>query len=148
MADHLRDQIRAAVVTALTGLTTTSTRVYSSRAQDMQPANLPGLRIYTTEESVEIESLGINRRRHRTLTLMVEACVKATSAPEDTIDDICKEVEIALDTANTLGGLCKWIEPTQFELELDGEADKSIAVGRMTFEVHYYTAKGSPDVPN
>lgn len=148
MADHLRDQIRAAAAAALTGLATTGARVYVSRAQDMQAANLPGLRLYTTEESAEMLSLGIARIRQRTLTLIVEACVKAASGYDDTVDDIAKEVEIALDASNTLGGLCKWIEPTQFTLELGGEGDKVVAVGRMTFEVRYYAAQGTPDVPH
>ena len=35
MADHLHKQIRAALVTALTGLTTSATRVYANRLQPM-----------------------------------------------------------------------------------------------------------------
>lgn len=148
MADHLRNQIRDAVVTALTGLTTTTTHVYASREQDMQAANLPGLRIFTTEEAIVMLSMGIGRIRERTLTLLIEACVKATTSYDDTVDDICKEVEVALDASNTLGGLCKWIEPKQFALELSGDGDKVVAVGRMTFEVRYYAAQGTPDVPH
>lgn len=148
MADHLRNQIRDAVADSgvLGNLTTTATRVYKNRTQDMQAGNLPGLRIFTQQEAVSLLSMGVGRIRERTLVLVVEACVKANSAYDDTVDDICKEVETALDNNNTLGGLCKWIELTSFDLELDGEGDKAIAVGRMSFEVRYLTAQGSPDV--
>ena len=47
---HLRKQIRDNVVTALTGLSTTGSRVYASRVYP----NLPGLCVYTKSESVEI----------------------------------------------------------------------------------------------
>lgn len=147
MADHLRNQIRDAIKSALTGLTTTGSRVYASRDHSMQAADLPGLRIFTGEEQISIQSLGVGRLRERKLLLVVEACVKANSAYDDTVDDICKEVEIKIDSAGTqtLGGLCKWIEPTGFQLDIDGDGDKTVAVGRMTFEVTYYTRQGAPD---
>lgn len=149
MADHLRKQIRAAVKTALTGLTTTTTKVFASRVADLTDNDLPGLRIYTTEESVRVLSMGDGRIREHELTLVVEACVRSNSTPDDTADQICKEVEVALDATatQTLGGLCKWIEPKQFEQEIDGEGAKAVFVHRMTFTVYYVTAQGAPDVP-
>jgi outer membrane lipopolysaccharide assembly protein LptE/RlpB len=149
MADHLRKQIRTAVKTALTGLSTTATRVYASRVADLTDGVLPALRIYTTEQSTELLSMGSGRIREHRLTLVVEACVRSNTTPDDTADQICKEVEVALDTpANqSLGGLCKWIELKQFEQEMDGEGSKSVFIHRMNFEVYYVTAQGAPDVP-
>jgi len=149
MADHLRKQIRAAAATALTGLTTTTSHVFKNRDRDLQAADLPALRIWTLEEATSVQSMGVGRVREHTLQLIVEACVKANSAYDDTVDLICKEFEIALDnhTTQTLSGLCKYIKPAGFELEVEGEGDKTIAVGRMTFEVIYFTAQGAPDVP-
>ena len=45
MADHLHKQIRDALVTKLTGLTTSGARVYANRLYPLDSANLPGLRI-------------------------------------------------------------------------------------------------------
>jgi len=145
MTDHVRKQIRAAAVTALTGLTTTSDRVYDSRVYPMQDANLPGLRIFTPVESSRPLEMGQSRARERSLTLVVEACVKANTAYADTADLIAKEVETALDANNTLGGLCKLIEPGGYEETLSGEGEHPCAIGRMRFEVTYHTRKGSPD---
>jgi hypothetical protein len=114
----------------------------------MADNNVPGLRIYTTEESISVLSMGAGRIREHQLTLVVEACVRTNTTPDDTADQICKEVEVALDTTanQTLGGLCKWIEPKQFEQEMDGEGSKAVFIHRMTFEVYYVTAQGAPDV--
>ena len=145
MADHVRRQIRVAAVAALTGLSTTGARVYASRVYPLQDADLPALRIYTQEEAVQLASLGVSRRRERTLDLVVEACAKAVSGLDDTLDQIQKEVEIALDANQGLGGLCKYVELKGVADALEGEAEKPVGVKRMVFEVLYYTALGAPD---
>ncbi len=148
MADHLRKQIRAAAKTALTGLTSTGARVYASRVHPLQDADLGAgaLRLYTRDEEVEISSMGVGRLRERRLSLVVEACVKAVSGYDDTIDQIQKEVEIALDADQGLGGLCKYVELKTVEDAFETD-EKVVAVKRMTFEVLYYAAQGAPDVP-
>ena len=133
-------------MTALTSLTTTSTRVYGSRVYPMQDANLPGLRIFTRDESSRPLEMGATRTRERTLQLIVEACVKSNTGYSDTANLIAKEVETALDNDNTLGGLCKSIEPIAYSEDLSGEEEHPIAIGRMTFEVVYHTQKGTPGV--
>lgn len=149
MADHVRKQIRAAAVTALTGLATTGSSVFASRVYPLQDADLPALRISNPEESIESESMGgAGRYLTRNLTLVVEACVKQVSGYEDTVDQIVKEVEIALANNNTLGALCKWIVPRAIETELSGEAEKPIAVATIRFEVVYVAALNAPDVPS
>lgn len=143
MADHVRQQIRDAAVTALGGLTTTQTRVYANRVHSMGDANLPGLRIYTNDEDVQIASLGLYRLLDRTLELVVEACVKENDTFDDTLDDIIKEVEVAL--AGGLSG-AKYVTLKRIEIEASGDGDKDVGVGRMTFEVPYITAHNAPDV--
>lgn len=44
MANHVRQQIREAVATTLTGLSTTSTRVFQSRLRPLVDADLPAHR--------------------------------------------------------------------------------------------------------
>lgn len=146
MADHLRKQIRDAAKTTLTGLTTTSTRVFASRARMVAAADLPCLRIFCDDESIVLKTMGPNRERERRLNLVVEGCCAGNSGYEDTADLITKEVEIALDGNNSLGGLVKWIEPRSITQEFSGEGETVIAVAKMEFEVLYYAAKGAPDV--
>lgn len=143
MADHVRQQIRDAAVTALTGLITTTTHVYPSRVHPMNEANLPGLRIYTNDEDVAILAKGMSRILDRTLELVVEACVKENNTFDDTLDDIIKEVEVAL--AAGLAG-AKYVTLKRVEIEASGEGDKQVGLARMTFAVPYNTAHNAPDV--
>lgn len=146
MANHLRRQIRDNATTTLTGLTTTSTRVFKSRARLIQAADLPCLRIYCDDEVIENATMGPYRERKRTLTLVVEGCCAGNSGYDDTADLIVKEVEIALDNDNSLAGVAKWVEPKRITHEFAADGETVIAVAKMEFEVLYYAAKGAPDV--
>jgi hypothetical protein len=143
--NHIRQQIRDAVKTALTGLSTTGANVFDSRVYELNDAELPALRIFTNGEDVEIESMGLSRLHKRTLELVVEACVKQNGVFDDTLDAIIKEIEVAL-AANQGAGGAKWIQLQKIEVELAGEGEKPAGVGRMTFQVPYITALGAPDV--
>ena len=87
---HLRKQIRDNVVTALTGLSTTGSRVYTSRVYPMAAANLPGLCVYAKSEEVETTTVTRPRTQVRTLTLSVEGFAVATSGLDNTLDDRLK----------------------------------------------------------
>lgn len=143
--DHVRKQIREAAAAALTGLATTGSRVFQSRVYPMQDADLPGLRIYTDEESVEYDDAGTDNVQARTLTLVVEACAKANADLDDTLDQILKEAEVALTASQTLGGLCKYTQISSITTELSGDGEKVTGVGRFTFKVMYYTRQSAPD---
>ena len=145
MANHLRKQIRAAAVTALTGLTTTGSKVYDSRVYPMQDAQLPGLRIDTADEQIQISSLGVSRLQERTLDLVVQACVKENDTYSDTVDTIIKEVEIAIAANQGIGG-AKYVQLKSINVATGGEGEKPVAVATMVFEVFYITALGEPDV--
>lgn len=145
MTDHVRKQIRAAAVTALSGLTTTSTRVYDSRVYPMQDAQLPGLRIDTADEQVSVSSLGVGRLCERMLDLVVQACVKENDTYSATVDTIIKEVEIAIAANQGIGG-AKYVQLKSINVANAGEGEKPVAVATMIFEVFYITALGAPDV--
>jgi len=93
---HLRKQIRDNVVTALTGLSTTGSRVYASRVYPMAAANLPGLCVYSKSEEVETTTITRPRTQVRTLTLSVEGFVVATSGLDNILDAISLDVEEGL----------------------------------------------------
>lgn len=145
MANHLHKQIRDAVKTLLTGLSTTSTRIYANRLQPMQDANLPGLRIYMDEERAEVGTLHGPYMQMRELTFTVEACAKAVSALDDTLDQISKEVEVALAAGVTLSGqnLPVFYTGMSFDDEL---LDKPVGVKRLQFSIQYTAMSNAPDV--
>lgn len=151
MANHVRQQIREAVATTLTGLATTGARVYQSRLRPLADADLPALRIYTDSEQIDSGvSVGFPNRQNRTLTLRVEAVVKSAANFDDTLDTIIKEVEAAINastTAYTASNLARGgITLARIEIDHDTESDKPAGIARMNFEALYFTLSNAPDV--
>ncbi len=143
MADHARKQIRDAVVTALTGLTTTGSRVYASRVYPMGSANLPGLCIYTVEEDIEEATGPRPRTLSRILDVAIEIYAKDNAALDDTIDKICAEVETAL--GNTKPASVKDLVLSSANTRYDGEGDQPHGVARMVFDAYYQTKEDAPN---
>lgn len=146
MADHIRKRVRDAAATALTGLATTGSNVFVSRVTPLQAGSLPALRISTPSDLADRQTMGRDPQFENTLTLQIEYCVKSLNGYEDTVDQIEKEVFIALAADVTLGGVCKSIFPGGYESELDGEGDQPIAIGRRQFAVTYFSKMSAPDV--
>ena len=145
MADHLHKQIRAAIVTALTGLTTTSTRVYANRLMPLPDVLSPTLLITLDEETATPVTFHTNPIYERELRLTVAALVKATSALDDTLDQISKEVETALAGGITLSG--RRLDFTYTGMSFDDEqSDKPVGIKRMSFTVPFTAAANAPDV--
>jgi hypothetical protein len=146
---HVRQQIRDALVTTLTGLTTTGANVFASRPQTrMLPAtSLPALMIYTVEESSERASLPFQYQLQRTLTVAVEARAQATADLDDTLDTICAEVEAAInasESAHTCGGKCEGISLTATSIDFEDDAEQPIGRAVMTWVTDYFTAADAP----
>ena len=138
---HVRKQIRDAIVTALTGLTTTGSNVFRSRIYPLESSKLPGLCIFTRSEAVEFDTLTISRSINRVMDVSVEAYVSATADYDNTLDTIAVEVEEALAADVTLGGLSKDMQTTAFEVDFSGDGEQPVAVGRFTVTVQYRTAE-------
>lgn len=96
MADHIRKQIRDAAATALTGLTTTGSNVFTGRVSPLSLSELPALAIFlNADEAIEGAYNG-GATEEREGTLRVEGIAKANDDTIDTLDQIAKEVEEAL----------------------------------------------------
>lgn len=147
MPDHARKQIRDAVATALTGLTTTGSNVFKSRTQQIADDKLPALQVYTRDERLTADSMGgADRPRERELRLWVVGAVRTTSTePDDTLDTICAEVETALGNSNNLSNLVRDLElvSTQIEVPTD-PADKRAGRVGMTWRCTYRTPANAP----
>ena len=145
MANHLRRQIRERAATTLTGLTTTGSNVFQSRVYPMESAGLPGLCIYTTDEAIEIQSMGGTRNVSRDLTLIVEGYATDSANVDDTLDQIGKEIEIAMSGDITFNDLAQDSYLSSVEITLSG--DGSTGIGKIThsYTVVYQNAENAPD---
>ena len=69
---HVRKLLRDNLTTALTGLTTTGSNVYQSRVYPIASNKLPGLLVYSKEEEIEYNSMGLPRIQERTARFTLE----------------------------------------------------------------------------
>ena len=145
MANHLRRQIRERVATTLTGLSTTGSNVFQSRIYPMESAGLPGLCVYTQEESVGIQSMGGTRNVSRDLTLIIEGYASASSNIDDTMDAIGKEIEIAMSGDITLNDLAQDSYLSSVEITLSGDGTTGIGKITHSYSVVYQNAENAPD---
>ena len=145
MANHLRRQIRERAATTLTGLTTTGSNVFQSRVYPMESAGLPGLCIYTTDEAIELQSMGATRHVSRDLTLIVEGYATASANVDDTLGQIGKEIEVAMSGDITLNDLAQDSYLSSVEITLSG--DGSTGIGKIThsYIVVYQNAENAPN---
>jgi len=138
MADHVRKQIRDAVVTLLTGLTTTGTNVFASRVWPLNENDLPCLLVFATDEQSERRSMGGGYDRE--LNLVIQGIVRTAEATlDDALDTIALEVETVMNADRKFGGLASQSYLRATELTLDGEGDKPHGLIRLTYAVRYQT---------
>lgn len=140
---HVRQSIRDNAVTACTGLSTTGSNVYRSRVYPLGEGKLPGLVVYTASEDVEHNRIDRPRDLDRTVSLVVEAIVRATANYDTTLDTICAEVEAAMATDVTRGGYAKDCKLTSSAFDFSDDGDRPIAMAAMTFDIEYRTAENA-----
>lgn len=132
---HRRKAIRDAFASAVTGLTATGARVYKSRLYALASDEMPALRIYTPSDTTDAETIGASVvAALRRVRIVCEAVGKASSASDDAVDEICKQVETALTANPTLSGAVLKLQYIGFEQELNIESEQTVVIGRMTFE--------------
>lgn len=147
MADHRAEQIVQAVIGKVTGLTTTSTRVYRSRTADLQDSNLPALVVHLGPDVPASDGASSSFRYiDGDLTIGIDAVVKETTdtLAEQKLNLIRKEVTIALmaDYAQGLPFVLNTTEGSAVpELE---RGDKVRGTMRMDFRVRYRRSRTDP----
>jgi len=143
---HNRKDIRDNIKTTITGLTTTGNNVFQSRVYPMQSSKLPGILIYNKSESIEYQTVNKPRTQMRTCEFDIEVLVKGIANYDDTLDQICLEIEEALYTDLTRGGNAKDTSITGFNADFDGSGDQPVAVCTLTVEVMYQVRENNPDI--
>ncbi len=152
MPPHARQQLRAAVVTALTGLATTGSRVSATRRRPTAEADLPCLVVFTPDETTEIDSMGRpSRAQLRSVVLEVVGFAKGSSL-DDALDAIAAEVETALfasavsTAAGSVGVLVKDLRLVRSETAYDPDAASPVGTLRLVFAASLRTREGAPTV--
>lgn len=152
MVDHVRQQIRNAVVVKLTGLTTTAERVIVGRTRPLPRDYMPTLLVYTTpaesggQESARPMTLAFPRRLERTMSLSVMGRVQQAEPPDDLLDQIAMEVEVALSADHSLGNLTKDVALVSTVSQVDANGDRHEGAIRLVYSILYHTIENAPGV--
>ncbi|MEY9110397.1 hypothetical protein ABH999_006593 [Bradyrhizobium yuanmingense] len=150
MPDHVRKQIRDAVVTGLTGLPSTADRVYAGRTRPLQVGHDPTLLVYTRAETSQRAVLGRPPKIERRCTLHVEGRVSTAAPPDDLLDQIAAEIEAGIaaminyGTSVFLGGLAQNVQLTATEMVAEADGERQIGGVRVEYLVTYRTVEGAP----
>lgn len=100
---HRAEQVMDAVVTAVTGLTTTGANVFRGREHgERMDGNLPALLIHLGPDTPDEEESSFPRL-YSELTVAIEAVLAAGADYEATLLKIREEVTVALRSDYTLG---------------------------------------------
>lgn len=142
---HIRKQLRDAVITRLTGLTSTGANVFPGRIYPIGSDKMPGLLVYTNDEVSAPITSGNPRRYERTVTLEVQALVQVTDSYEDDLDEIAVEIEEAVADDLGWGGIAEDTRLVMTEKEFSAEAKISTARMTLKFEIDYQNLEGAPE---
>ena len=141
---HLRQSIRERIGTLVTGLSTTGSNVFQSRVYPVEDGSLPCLLVYTTSEESEVTEIASPRPMTRFLNVTVQGVVGATT-PDDTLDTISKEVEVALAGDVSINNLANnsFLSSTTIEFNSDGA--KPIGTVMLNYIVEYRNLDNNPE---
>ena len=141
---HLRQSIRERIATDVTGLSTTGSNVFQSRVYPVEDASLPCLLVYTTSEESEVTEIASPRPMTRFLNVIVQGVVGATT-PDDTLDDISKEVEVALAGDVSINNLANNSFLSSTTIEFNAEGAKPIGTVMLNYIVEYRNLDNIPE---
>lgn len=144
MANHVRQQLREAVAAAVTGLSTTGSRVYQSRVYPLDISSLPCLLVTSDGDKSEAITVHSPYQQERATTIRIEGVAKAVSNIDDTLDAISKEVETAIAGSST--AIVKGLIYQGAQIDYDGSGEQPIGKVTMIFTKDLYTLSNAPDV--
>lgn len=147
---HQRANIRAAIVSALTGLPTTGANVLAGRAYPEDSTLLPALSVYTPEEewnedaSEMVPNAVGEIMSVRNLSIAIVGMAIGGSYL-DTLDQMALEIETALNADLFLGGECDALLYVGMEIEQMTDAMET-STGRITiaYRAEYQTDAKDP----
>jgi len=141
---HRAESIVERIKTVVTGLTTTSTRVYRGRVYPLQESEVPGLLVYMGQD--RIVNVLSQSLMDSMLSVHIDEVVKATGQVDTTLNLIREQVTIALqaDHTLTLSYVMGIEESGADEPNLSGEGDQRIATMRTTWQVLYRRSRTNP----
>jgi len=141
---HLRQSIRERVAADVTSLVTTGANVFQSRIFPVEDSKLPCLLVYTTSEDSEVTEMASPRPMTRVLNIVIQGVVSAAQ-PDDTLDLISKEVEVALAADVKINSLANNSFLSSTEIDFNADGAKPIGTVVLNYSVEYRNLDNNPE---
>ena len=141
---HLRQSIRERVAADVTSLVTTGANVFQSRIFPVEDSKLPCLLVYTTSEDSEVTEMASPRPMTRILNVVVQGVVGAAQ-PDDTLDLISKEVEVAMAADVKINSLANNSFLSSTEIDFNADGAKPIGTVVLNYSVEYRNLDNNPE---
>lgn len=141
---HARQQLRDAVGTAVSGLTTTGANVYTGRVYPLQSDELPCLWVNTVAEDAEAQTIDFDAVLLRTVTVEIRGQARAVSDIADVLDNIAEEVETALAGTVSVGGKSVALEYAGAQIDFSGDIDQPVGTVAMRWTAQLFTLASAP----
>lgn len=135
-------------MTAVTGLETSGSNVFSNHQYPYSSDELPNLSVYVAHEpetAHDDEEMG--PLQLRVLPILIVGRVQTTAGLSDALDDICEEVETALNASTSVAALVKDLQLVSTVVEVDSEGEQPVGAARMEWEATYRVNKKAPVAP-
>jgi hypothetical protein len=130
--------IRKAVVDLLVNARTDAgDSVYPTREVPWRSVELPGIAVYSLEESSQRDNTQGETVRH--VTLAIHAVVKLTEAVDDALDAMSLQVERAMAADPTIGGIAFTSFLAGTEIAIDETTARPVGAVRLAYDVRYHT---------
>jgi len=142
MTDHVRKQLRGQVATLVQSLTTYAVNVYKNRRYPVDSSELPCLIVQTGEEEIEILTIDYPAQQLRQEQLIISVIAETTVGMDDMLDEICKDIEVALAGNVSIAKSFKLDSTSGIEPNIVGE--KPVGVVDMRFVAEIYTLENAP----
>ena len=140
---HVRTQIHNAIVARLTGLSTTGANVHGRRTRPPTDT-LPLMLVYLGSDAGDLMTVTEDRIEERRAELTIITLCKDGGDMEDLLDQMFLEVQQAIATDPTFGGLVKEIGAPSLEPDVDDSLEKPAGMNRITYPITYYLAGSNP----
>ena len=141
---HLRQSIRERVAADVTSLVTTGSNVFQSRVFPVEDSSLPCLLVYTTSEESEVTEIASPRPMTRVLNIVIQGVVSAAQ-PDDTLDLISKEVEVAMAADVKINDLANNSFLSSTEIDFNADGAKPIGTVVLNYSVEYRNLDNNPE---